>query len=554
MTGDLPRIHYASRSKEEEAGKDSTGDQLASLSEKFGPPAAEYADHASGYTKDRGDALQRAMEHAARLADEHGRAELCVFKSERLARGSGRKDEARSVMEVYVEMRRAGVDLRSVEDDAFLTNPMLVGVADEMAHKYSRDLSAHVRRGIRNRDPAKGPWGQPAYGFRKREDRHWDQDPHEAPIARRIFDLYLETSSYNGVVAALTLEGVRPRRGSMWTTALIRKVITGRHVLGYHRRGGEWVSGKHEPIVDEATWEHAQRIAGNSRKWAPKGGGRLPSRHVFMRGMLTCGICGEAMLPRTERRRETYECRKHKVAGNAACPMPVLGRAQVEVPALQMFEQWALDVDGTRERLARQLSGRGDAAREQARRAAHEEAAASAALDRADREFAKGTIAAEDYARLTEKFRGELAASEAERQRLEARAEEVAATLGGLDAEHEGLRRLAELRSAIAGHVSAAGDDVQALRAAMAAVFSKVYVVPEALYAEQVEHDKMPGAWAPGLAAEAGGDLLVVPSVHLDMVADPLEAGETDAFLRRVAVAFGPLQASADNQHLTLVS
>ena len=91
------------------------------------------------------------IDDAKRAAAEFGCAELWVFKSERLARGSGRKDEARSVMEVFVEMRRAGVALRSVEDDVYFTNPMLIGVADAMAHKYSEDLSAHTKRGLRQR-------------------------------------------------------------------------------------------------------------------------------------------------------------------------------------------------------------------------------------------------------------------------------------------------------------------------------------------------------------------------------------------------------------------
>ena len=105
------------------------------------------------------------MDNAKRAAAEHGCAELWVFKSERLARGSGRKDEARSVLEVYVEMRRHGVDLRSVEDDAYFTNPMLVGVADAMAHKYAADLSAHVRRGLAERKAAGKPVGPVPSGY-----------------------------------------------------------------------------------------------------------------------------------------------------------------------------------------------------------------------------------------------------------------------------------------------------------------------------------------------------------------------------------------------------
>ncbi|MDA0179019.1 recombinase family protein [Solirubrobacter phytolaccae] len=557
----IPVVIYAARSKAEEPGKDSTGDQvkdvrarLESDQERF-ECAGPFIDHASGSKGDRGPDLRRAIEAAESAAARHGRAELWASISSRFARGSGKPGEARALGKLFYDLRAVGVTLRTVEDDEFITNEMLIGFASKQASKYADDLSANVRRGIRHRDPTKGPWGVPAYGFRKRDDGHWEPDPVEAPVARRMFDIYLQTSAYNAVLAALTLDGVRPRRGSMWTVALIRKVITGRSVLGYFRRGDDWVRGEHPAIVEEAIWEAAQRIAENSRKWTPKGGGRLPARHVFVRGMLVCDICGQAFLPRTERNgRETYQCKTAKQVGKKGCQMPILRRAEVEVPALRLFERWALDVDGTRERLAEQLAGREGTAREQAARAAREAADAASALDRFDRDYASGALDAADYGRLTAKFRDELSAADAERDRLHARADEVAAMLGGLDAEHEGLRRLAELRAAIAGQIGSAGDDVQALRAAMAAVFEKVHVVPEQLYEDQIERAEQPRGFAPGLAAGLEGDLLVVPAVRLDMIADPLEAGEADAFLRRVALAFGPLQRQPDNQHLTLVS
>lgn len=167
----IPVIALGVRSQDEEEGKDSAANQVKIARERaLEEPGrflySEHIDHGSGYSGNRGKDTQEALDSAKRAAAEYGHAELWVFKSERLARGSGRKDEARSVLEVFVEMRRAGVDLRSVEDDVYFTNPMLVGVADEMAHKYSADLSAHVRRGLRQRKEAGKPIGGLAFGYR----------------------------------------------------------------------------------------------------------------------------------------------------------------------------------------------------------------------------------------------------------------------------------------------------------------------------------------------------------------------------------------------------
>ena len=74
----------------------------------------------------------------------------------------------------------------------------------------------------------------------------------------------------------------------------------------------------------------------------------------------------------------------------------------------------------------------------------------------------------------------ELAAADAEHQRLTEHVEHVEQFAGNLDAEHETLRRLAELRAAVSERMQSVGGDVSALRAAWSAVFDGVKVTPTA--------------------------------------------------------------------------
>ena len=71
--------------------------------------------------------VDAALAAAKQLAAENNEAELWVFHSTRLGRGSGLRHQARSLLEIFAETRRAGVTLRSVEDDAFLTNHPYMG-------------------------------------------------------------------------------------------------------------------------------------------------------------------------------------------------------------------------------------------------------------------------------------------------------------------------------------------------------------------------------------------------------------------------------------------
>lgn len=57
-----------------------------------------------------------------------------------------------------------------------------------------------------------------------------------------------------------------------------------------------------------------------------------------------------------------------------------------------MFEEWALDVDGTRRTITEQLDARVAVARHEAERAASEAATARAMLDRIDRDYEAGEL------------------------------------------------------------------------------------------------------------------------------------------------------------------
>jgi DNA invertase Pin-like site-specific DNA recombinase len=488
----VPTIRYTARSKEEEAGRDSTGDQLRELDEwierepgRFAY-GAEHADHASGFRGDRGPALEAAIAEALRAKAEYGRAELLAVKSERFARGSGREQEARSLMELWVELRRAGIELRTVHDDAFVTNSMLIGVADAMANKYSADLSAHIKRGLASRARAGRPPSSPAFGYRRSGEgvnMTWAPEPREAKLARRIFSEFADNGhSFSGIAKQLNSEGIPSRKGSEWAPRVVAQLLKSRHVLGEFRSGAEWVrpSGEQaiEPIIDRALWERAQAQLERNAKYRPKGSsGRLPKEHLFVRGALRCARCGSAMLPRSVGEREWYVCRtRAETHGQEACSTPVLERAEVDTLALEIFQARCLDVDATKGRLQEQLDQRIGVARAEAERAAAEGMTAQQALERADRDYAEGELGPRAYSRQTEAQGAALDAAQAEYERLAAQADQLAAALSSLDTESEVLRRLAELRDQVAQRMTSAGSDLLALRAAMAAVFQQTLV------------------------------------------------------------------------------
>lgn len=307
----MDAVIYAARSKDEEPGKDSTGDQVAAIEKQLDDRTvigAPHIDHASGFKRDRGPGLEAAIAAAVAAAP----SELWVFHSSRLARGSGEQEEARSLMELLVYLRRHGVTVRSIEDDAFVTNRMLWGVAEELSHKYSADLSAHTRKGKRSaREKGRWPGGPIPDGFRlsardpDTDTRNLVEDEERAPIIRRAFELRREGLSLGAIARRLNDEGHRTRPqpargihdGLPFTPTRIRDMLANATYAGLVvDRSGE------EPVFVQGTWDWIVdpdifKLVGlkiRMRKAQPSKGGRPPTAFA-LGGLAACGKCGRPM-------------------------------------------------------------------------------------------------------------------------------------------------------------------------------------------------------------------------------------------------------------------
>jgi Recombinase/Recombinase zinc beta ribbon domain len=180
----------------------------------------------SGFKGERGPELAAAIAAAKAAAAEYGRAELWVFHTSRLARGSGEKGH-RSYMKLWADLLYEGVQVRSVTDDESALRPVLVGIASEQNHKYSADLSAHVKRGKgEQRERGDRPGGKLNDGYVQRvlerdakdkiTKREYDFDPTRQPTIARMFELLLQGLPDARVGKALNREDHHTEDGGEW--------------------------------------------------------------------------------------------------------------------------------------------------------------------------------------------------------------------------------------------------------------------------------------------------------------------------------------------------
>jgi site-specific DNA recombinase len=367
-------VSYAAKSSPDD--HDSLPDQQAAIRRRAEHElrrliVAEFAEaNRSGWRGNRGPQLEAAIARAVELAATHDVVELWVWHSTRLGRGSGLKGEARSLLELFAYLRRRGVTMRSVDDDQFVTSPMLVGFAAELAEKYSADLSTWVTAG-KDRQFERGDWigGPIPDGYLSDGEKGLRLDPERAPIIRRIVDRALEGIACAVIARELNADGVRTRNGRPWIRRRIQDTLSNAVYAGQIVR---WRAtpreqrrpGRHPALM---TLDEFARVAEHARRRdvaaAGRAAGGRPSRRFLLATLAHCSRCGGRMYSRTStyRRKDGtrarfYQC-GHVGDATGLCDAPNVPAAAVDEQVLERLpryieaaERWLRELGSDRQR------------------------------------------------------------------------------------------------------------------------------------------------------------------------------------------------------------
>ncbi len=465
-----PTIIYAAKSTEDKHGSIPT--QIADCREAIERQGGreiveEFKDEArSAYHGNRGPGLAAAKATAIQAAQEHGGAELWVQHSDRLARGDGLT--ADHLVEVWLEMRRAGVRLRSVQDDSNLENIVMAVLIGERNTEDSRRKGQAVSDGKRRQFKRGEHLGAPNYGLRKRDGRVIPE-PSELVTVERIYREYEAGASMNAIQRGLNDEGVigperKGQRGT-WHQGSVGRILRNPVYAGKVVYRGEVIEGSHEPLIPVDLWEAVQRRLAAVAETSSKGRGRPPrGTHLFLNGLLRCGHCGSAMSPRGD----YYACRGRLQRGPEFCAQPRVKRGQIDVATFSYFDAAAHDREQTERAVAAQVENKlaeTSALRIEAER---EQRRAVERYERVRRDYQDGKLDADDWRDQREQLTAEQDAAGAALTRLF----QQEAAIGGAarhDAEADTLRFLAEVQLAIAS--GRGTGDIAAVRAALVSRF-----------------------------------------------------------------------------------
>ena len=281
---------YVRRSTDDEHQPFSIDAQLAKLNSYIDSQpgwtlAARFSDDASGATTNR-PGLQAALDAAHAGSYDV----LLVYRVDRFSR------RLTDMMALVEQLDTAGVAFCSATEHFDTSTPMgrmflqLLGMFAEFERSTIID---RVINGMTAK-AGKGKWTGGTRPFGYRVDRDIDRltpDPHEAPVLREIFGLYVSARLGTRTIASqLNARGLRNRSGKPWSGHNIGRILANRVYLGEVHFRDIVTTDAHPALIDEEIFAAAQRLRDARGDKQTQRAGSDSDYHCT--GLITCPRCG----------------------------------------------------------------------------------------------------------------------------------------------------------------------------------------------------------------------------------------------------------------------
>ena len=289
---------------------------------------------------------------------------------------------------------------------------------------------------------SKGEWtgGTPPFGYRYLPERRILVPlPSDARVVTEIFERYVERRSGSVAVSNWLNDSRRlTRRGSRWTPKTVLDVLRNATYTGKLPFNGDLYQAKHEPIIDEQTFERAQKFLELRAE-------SLPSRAAnasdyLLTGLLQCVRCGHGFIGTSAHGRggvyRYYTCFSRQRHGTARCdqeriPADPLEEAIV-AEALAALDDGSIFLEAASKADAARTAARSDEVAER-RELSAEVASKREATDRYLKAFETGELPPSACAHRLEELHKGIEALEKRRAALEAELAETTTALSKKD-------------------------------------------------------------------------------------------------------------------------
>ncbi len=220
------------------------------------------------------------------VRQQGNRGFLLVVVSDLATLGAALTESARR----YYQLASLGVTVISLENGDDAASPLLERWTSQRSNGR---LGDRVREAMRRKAIKGEVLGRPPYGYRVGAKRRLVVMPEEGSIVRYIFRLYLKDGlGIRRIARRLNDDGLRTRRGGLWSMVTVRDILRNRAYLGTYSRFGVRVPASHAPLISQDDFRDVQERLDQRQ---PVMGSRQLSPFLLS-GLAHCGYCGSKMI------------------------------------------------------------------------------------------------------------------------------------------------------------------------------------------------------------------------------------------------------------------
>lgn len=218
---------------------------------------------------------------------------ILIYHTSRFARNHEESTVYRNML------KRKGIDVISITQPSvdYKTDLLMNAINSVIDEWYSIDLSANVKRGMKEKASRGQHFTKPPFGYaRPDKGKPMVIVEDESLVIKYIFDEYESGNGMYLIAKRLSDKGYRTKNGIVFSKVRIRQILVNPVYKGYlsWASDGETmiVKADHEPIISEAQFEAVQkRIAEAGRKYRYKVRDSAYCSH-WLTGVIRCPECG----------------------------------------------------------------------------------------------------------------------------------------------------------------------------------------------------------------------------------------------------------------------
>ena len=241
-----------------------------------------YTDHAFSATSDRRPGF---LQMIADSKYNNWNYVIC-YKTDRFARSREDASKYKRILKdngvhvIYAEM--------TIPDGP--EGIILEGVMEAIDEWYSANLSQNIIRGMTGNAEKCKTNGVKIFGYNKSANDTYEINEDEAEAVRKVFRWVIDgTMTGKDIIDWLNKKGYRTTRGKPFGKNAIFRMVRNRKYLGEYKFGSIVVPGGMPAIIDQKTFNEAQKV--KNIKKSRRGNGDS----ALLTGLLYCGECGDCM-------------------------------------------------------------------------------------------------------------------------------------------------------------------------------------------------------------------------------------------------------------------